>query len=95
MKIYDANFWRDVIRNGFDKYLQRIHDGPHLCYASITFTYDGEMDTSESASKSSGEHVEYVSDVLLGRCELATAACRKIETLMETEIILFFVKILE
>eukprot|EP00971_Amphidinium_carterae_P123551 2446868-Amphidinium_carterae.1 len=26
VKIYDADFWREVIRHGFDKYLERIHD---------------------------------------------------------------------
>eukprot|EP00971_Amphidinium_carterae_P217872 4324993-Amphidinium_carterae.1 len=43
VRSYDATFWRDVIRNGFDKYLQKIHDYPQSCYASITFTYDGEI----------------------------------------------------
>eukprot|EP00971_Amphidinium_carterae_P281813 5594292-Amphidinium_carterae.1 len=42
VRAYDAAFWRDVIRNGFDKYLQRIKDYPQSYYASITFTYDGE-----------------------------------------------------
>eukprot|EP00971_Amphidinium_carterae_P332158 6466176-Amphidinium_carterae.1 len=72
-KAYDATFWRHVIRNGFDKHLQRIHDYPQSCNASITFTYDCEMDTSESASESECDTIEYVSDVLLGRCELASA----------------------
>eukprot|EP00971_Amphidinium_carterae_P242915 4823263-Amphidinium_carterae.2 len=29
----------------------RVYDYPQLCYASITFAYDGEIDTSESALK--------------------------------------------
>eukprot|EP00971_Amphidinium_carterae_P288696 5732560-Amphidinium_carterae.1 len=63
VQAYDAAIWRDVIRNGFDKYLQRMHDYPQSCYASITFIYDGKVDTSESASESCGEPVEFVSDV--------------------------------
>eukprot|EP00971_Amphidinium_carterae_P184731 3667546-Amphidinium_carterae.1 len=29
VQAYDATFWRDAIRNGFDKYLQRIHTTIH------------------------------------------------------------------
>eukprot|EP00971_Amphidinium_carterae_P009321 183882-Amphidinium_carterae.4 len=66
VKTYDATFWRDAIRNGFDKYLQQVHDYPQTCYASISFTYDRDMDR---------------------RCELATSACRELESLLETETI--------
>eukprot|EP00971_Amphidinium_carterae_P131414 2602883-Amphidinium_carterae.1 len=43
------------------------------------------MDTSESASESEVDTIEYASDVLLGRCELA--ACHEIESLMDTATI--------
>eukprot|EP00971_Amphidinium_carterae_P290220 5762549-Amphidinium_carterae.1 len=49
VKAHDAAFWRDVIRNGFDKYLQRIQDYPQSCYASITFTYDGDQNLHQKA----------------------------------------------
>eukprot|EP00971_Amphidinium_carterae_P230431 4573386-Amphidinium_carterae.1 len=42
-----------------------------VMHQSITFTYDGKIDTSESASKSESGTIEYASDVLLGRCKLA------------------------
>eukprot|EP00971_Amphidinium_carterae_P317560 6312717-Amphidinium_carterae.1 len=65
VQIYDANFWREVIRNGFDKYLQSVHDYPQTCYASISFTYDGEDDSSDSSTDSAGDAVEFISDVLI------------------------------
>eukprot|EP00971_Amphidinium_carterae_P301691 5993618-Amphidinium_carterae.1 len=87
VKSYDASFWRDVIRNGFDEYLQRVHDYPQTCHESTTFTTDAEDDSSESSTDSAVDTVEHVSDVLLGRCVLATSACRELEYLLDTETI--------
>eukprot|EP00971_Amphidinium_carterae_P250464 4972374-Amphidinium_carterae.1 len=68
----------------------RVLEGCHQarsCYASITFTYDGEEDSSESTAETVSDTQEYVSDVLLGRCVLATKACRELGFLLETETI--------
>eukprot|EP00971_Amphidinium_carterae_P236391 4691310-Amphidinium_carterae.1 len=54
-------------------------------FDTITFTYDGKMDTSDSASESDSGTIEYALDVQLGRCELD--ACHKMEPLLDTEII--------
>eukprot|EP00971_Amphidinium_carterae_P081466 1611713-Amphidinium_carterae.2 len=32
VKEYDAQFWRDVVFNGFVKYLKQIHTPPVLCF---------------------------------------------------------------
>eukprot|EP00971_Amphidinium_carterae_P067827 1343039-Amphidinium_carterae.2 len=57
------------------------------CYASITFTFDGEENSSESSVETVSDIVEYVSDVLIGRCEIATAACKELEALLDSETI--------
>eukprot|EP00971_Amphidinium_carterae_P191844 3806344-Amphidinium_carterae.1 len=74
--------------NGFDKHLERIHDFPQSCYASITFTFDGDDHSSASSAETVSDMLEYTSDVLIliGRCELATSACRELDFLRDDPI---------